>query len=84
MKIMTFKVAVIAFFAIMISQLVIGFILGAVWAFLDEYYTKNEGNSFLRKIYCWFDESINNHNFVLLVCQMIIIAAVLSILSVIF
>ena len=83
MRIMTFKVAVIAFFAIMISQLVIGFILGAVWAFLDEYYTKNEGNSFLRKVYCWF-ESIDNHNFVLMVCQMIIIAAVLSILSVIF
>ena len=83
MKIMTFKVAVIAFFAIMISQLVIGFILGAVWAFLDEYYTKNEGNSFLRKVYCWFGSIINN-KFVLMVCQMIIIAAVLSILSVIF
>ena len=83
MKIMTFKVAVIAFFAIMISQLVIGFILGAVWAFLDEYYTKNEGNSFLRKVYCWFESTINNKS-VLLVCQMIIIAAVLSILSVIF
>ena len=83
MKIMTFKVAVIAFFAIMISQLVIGFILGAVWVFLDEYYTKNEGNSFLRKVYCWFG-SINNRNFVLMGCQMIIIAAVLSILSVIF
>ena len=83
MKIMTFKVAVIAFFAIMISQLVIGFILGVAWAFLDEYYTKNEGNSFLRKVYCWF-ESTNNYNFVLMVCQMIIIAAVLSILSVIF
>ena len=82
MKIMTFKVAVIAFFAIMISQLVIGFILGVVWAFLDEYYTKNEGNSFLRKVYYWL-KSID-HNFVLLVCQMIIIAAVLSILSVIF
>ena len=83
MKIMTFKVAVIAFFAIMISQLVIGFILGAVWAFLDEYYTKNEGNSFLRKVYCRFG-SIDNHKFALMVCQMIIIAAVLSILSVIF
>ena len=83
MKIMTFKVAVIAFFAIMISQLVIGFILGAVWAFLDEYYTKNEGNSFLRKVYCWI-ESTNGYTFVLMVCQMIIIAAVLSILSVIF
>ena len=83
MKNMTFKVAVIAFFAIMISQLVIGFILGAVWAFLEEYYTKNEGNSFLRKVYCWF-ERIDNHNFVLMVWQMIIIAAVLSILSVIF
>ena len=83
MKIMTFKVAVIAFFAIMISQLVIGFILGAVWAFLDEYYTKNEGNSFLRKVYCWFGSIVNNE-FALLICQMIIIAAVLSILSVIF
>ena len=83
MKIMTFKVAVIAFFAIMISQLVIGFILGIVWAFLDEYYTKNEGNSFLRKVYCWI-ESTNSYAFVLMVCQMIIIAAVLSILSVIF
>ena len=83
MKIMTFKVAVIAFFAIMISQLVIGFILGAVWAFLNEYYTKNEGNSFLRKVYYWLG-SIVNHNFALAVCQMIIIAAVLSILSVIF
>ena len=83
MKIMTFKVAVIAFFAIMISQLVFGFILGVVWAFLDEYYTKFEGNSFLRKVYCWF-ESIDNHNFALMVCQMIVMAAVLSILSVIF
>ena len=83
MRIMTFKVAVIAFFAIMISQLVIGFILGVVWAFLNEYYAKNEGNSFLRKVYYWL-ESIDNHNFVLMVCQMIIIAAVLSILSVIF
>ena len=83
MKNMTFKVAVIAFFAIMISQLVIGFILGAVWAFLDEYYTKIEGNSFLRKVYCWF-ESTDDHSLVLMVCQMIIIAAVLSILSVIF
>lgn len=83
MKVMTFKVAAIALFAIMISQLVIGFILGVVWAFLDEYYTKNEGNSFLRKVYCWF-KSTNNYNFVLMVCQMIIIAAVLSILSVIF
>ena len=83
MKIMTFKVAVIAFFAIMISQLVIGFILGFAWALLDKYYTKNEGNSFLRKVYCWLG-STNNYNFVLMVCQMIIIAAVLSILSVIF
>ena len=83
MKIMTFKVAVIAFFAIMISQLVIGFILGAVWAFLNEYYTKNEGNSFLRKVYYWLGSN-DNHNFTLAVCQMIIIAAVLSILSVIF
>ena len=83
MRIMTFKVAVIAFFAIMISQLVIGCILGIVWAFLNEYYTKNEGNSFLRKVYYWL-KSIDNHNFVLLVCQMIIIATVLSILSVIF
>lgn len=83
MKIMTFKVAVIAFFAVTISQLVIGFILGVVWAFLEEYYTKNEGNSFLRKVYYWL-ESTGNYNFVLMVCQMIIIAAVLSILSVIF
>ena len=83
MRIMTFKVAVIAFFAIIISQLVIGFILGVVWAFLNEYYTKNEGNSFLRKVYYWLG-SIDDHNFVLTVCQMIIIAAVLSILSVIF
>ena len=83
MKIMTFKVAVIAFFAIMISQLVIGFILGAVWAFLEEHYTKIEGNSFLRKIYCWV-KSTDDHNFALSVCQMIIVAAVLSILSVIF
>ena len=83
MKIMTFKVAVIAFFAITISQLVIGSIFGAVWAFLDEYYTKIEGNSFLRKVYCWIG-CIDNNNFVLAVCQMIIIAAVLSILSVIF
>ena len=83
MKTMTFQVAVIAFFAIMISQLVIGFILGFVWAFLNEYYTKNEGNSFLRKVYYWLG-SIDDHNFVLAVCQMIIIAAVLSILSVIF
>ena len=83
MKIMTFKVAVIAFFAIMISQLVIGFILGVVWAFLEEYYTKNEGNSFLRKVYCWLERT-GNYNFVLMVCQTIIIAAVLSILSVIF
>ena len=83
MKNMTFKVAVIAFFAIMISQLVIGFILGAVWVFLDEYYTKNEGNSFWRKVYYWLG-SIGDHNFVLAVCQMIIIAAVLSMLSVIF
>ena len=83
MKIMTFKVAVIAFFAIMISQSLIGFILGFAWAFLDEYYTKNEGNSFLRKVYCWLG-SIIDHKFALLICQMIIIAAVLSILSVIF
>ena len=83
MKIMTFKVAVIAFFAIVISQLVIGAIFGIVWAFLDEYYTKIEKNSFLRKVYYWF-ESIDNNNFVLSICQMIIIAAVLSILSVIF
>ena len=83
MKIMTFKVAVIAFFAIMIISWLIGFIFGVVWAFLDEYYTKIEENSFLRKVYCWF-ESIDNRNFVLMVCQMIIMAAVLSILSVIF
>ena len=83
MKIMTSKVAVIAFFAIVISQLVFGAILGTVWAFLDEYYTKIERNSFLRKVYYWF-ESIDDNNFVLSVCQMIIIAAVLSILSVIF
>ena len=83
MKIMTFKVAVIAFFAITISQLVIGAIFGIIWALLDEYYTKIERNSFLRKVYYWF-ESNDDHNFVLSVCQMIIIAAVLSILSVIF
>ena len=83
MKIMTFKVAVIAFFAIMISQLVIGFILGAAWAFLDEYCTKIDRNPFLRKVYYWF-KSIDDHNFALSVCQMIIVAAVLSILSVIF
>ena len=83
MKIMTFKVAVIAFFSIIISQLIIGAIFGIVWAFLDEYYTKIEKNSFLRKVYYWF-ESTDNHDFVLSICQMIIIAAVLSILSVIF
>ena len=83
MKIMTFKVAVIAFFSIIISQLVIGAILGVVWAFLDEYCTKIERNPFLRKVYYWF-ESTDDHIFALSVCQMIIVAAVLSILSVIF
>ena len=83
MKIMTLKVAVIAFFSIIITQLVIGAILGIVWAFLDEYYTKIERNSFLRKVYYWF-ESIDNQNFALSVCQIVIVAAVLFILSVIF
>ena len=83
MKNMTFKVAVIAFFSIIISQLVIGAIFGVVWAFLDEYCTKIERNPFLRKVYYWL-KNIDDHNFVLSVCQMIIVAAVLSILSVIF
>ena len=83
MKNMTFKVAVIAFFSIIISQLVIGAIFGVVWALLDEYCTKIERNPFLRKVYYWF-KSTDDHNLALSVCQMIIVAAVLSILSVIF
>ena len=83
MKSMLYVVGFLVSWLIMISQVVIGFILGIVWAFLDEYCTKNEGNSFLRKVYCWFG-SIINHKFALLICQMIIIAAVLSILSIIF
>ena len=83
MKNMTFKVAVIAFFSIIISQLVIGAILGVVWVFFDEYCTKIERNPFLRKVYYWL-KSTDDHDFALSVCQMIIVAAVLSILSVIF
>ena len=83
MKIMTFKVAVIAFFTIVIGQLVFSVILGVAWSVLDEYYAKIENNSFLRKVYCWLD-NLDDHQFSLLVIQFTIIATALSVLSVIF
>ena len=83
MKIMTLKVAVIAFFTIVIGQLVFSVILGIAWAVLDEYYAKIEDNSFLRKVYCWLD-NLDDHQFSLLVIQFTIIATALSVLSVIF
>ena len=83
MKIMTFKVAVIAFFMIQVLQIVHGVIFAKIWNFLDDNYTKIEGNSFLRKVYHWLDNFSNNYNAQMIV-GMIIDAAVLSILSVIF
>ena len=83
MKIMTLKVAVIAFFTIVIGQLVFSVILGIAWAVLDEYYAKIENNSFLRKVYYWLD-NLDDHKFCLLVVQFTIIATALSVLSVIF
>ena len=83
MKIMTFKVAVIACFAIIIGQLVFSVILGIVWSVLDEYYAKIENNSFLRTVYCWLD-NLDDHKFSLMVVQFTIIATALFVLSVIF
>ena len=83
MKIMTFKVAVIACFAIIIGQLVFSVILGIAWSVLDEYYAKIENNSFLRTVYCWLD-NLDDHKFSLMVVQFTIIATALFVLSVIF
>ena len=83
MKNMTLKVAVIAFFTIVIGQLVFSVILGVAWAVLDEHYAKIENNSFLRKVYCWLD-NLDDHKFSLLIVQFTIIATALSVLSFIF
>ena len=83
MKIMTFNFTAGMVLVVKAIEFIVGLIAGLIINILDHIAYKFEEGSFLRKVYCWI-ESTNSYAFVLMVCQMIIIAAVLSILSVIF
>ena len=83
MKIMTFKVAVIAFLMIWIAKIVCGVIFAEIWSYLDDNYTRIEGNSFLRKVYHWLDNFSNNSTAQIII-GLVMDAIVLFILSVIF